>query len=36
GGKVEMPLDDTFWGAYFGSFADKYGTLWMINYMKPQ
>lgn len=31
-GKVEMPLNDTFWGAYFGCFADKYGVQWMINY----
>ena len=32
GGKVEMALEKTFWGAYFGSFADKYGVQWMINY----
>lgn len=32
GGAVEMPLSDTFWGAYFGSFKDKYGVLWMINH----
>ena len=32
GGKVEMPLNDTFWGAYFGCFADKFGVQWMINY----
>lgn len=36
GGEVEMPLEDTFWGAYFGSFKDKYGILWMINYDKSQ
>ncbi len=32
GGSVEMPMEDTFWGAYFGSFKDKYGVHWMINY----
>ena len=31
GGMVMMPLQDTFWGAYFGMFADKFGTQWMIN-----
>jgi PhnB protein len=34
GGTVEMPLDDMFWGDYFGSFKDKYGVCWMINYSK--
>jgi PhnB protein len=32
GGKIEMPLEDMFWGDYFGSFQDKYGIFWMINY----
>jgi PhnB protein len=32
GGKVTMPLSETFWGAYFGMFNDKYGIQWMINY----
>ncbi|MEH6305718.1 VOC family protein [Olivibacter sp. CPCC 100613] len=32
GGKVEMPMADMFWGDYFGSFEDKYGVRWMINY----
>lgn len=36
GGNVEMPLQDTFWGAYYGSFKDKYGILWMINYEYPK
>jgi PhnB protein len=30
-GKVEMPLQDMFWGAYFGSFTDQFGIRWMIN-----
>jgi len=32
GGKVEMPRADMFWGDYFGSFEDKFGVRWMINY----
>lgn len=32
GGKVEMPLDDMFWGAYYGAFTDQFGVQWMINY----
>ena len=31
-GNITMPLQDMFWGAYFGSFCDKYGINWMINY----
>lgn len=32
GGKVELPIQDTFWGAYFGMFADKFGVNWMVSY----
>lgn len=31
-GTVEMPLEDTFWGAYFGSLKDKFQTQWMISF----
>ena len=31
GGKVEMELQDMFWGAYFGSCRDKFGVQWMFN-----
>jgi PhnB protein len=31
GGAVEMPLQDMFWGAYFGSLTDRFGTRWMFN-----
>lgn len=31
GGKVEMPLTEMFWGDYFGSLTDKFGTQWMFN-----
>ena len=30
-GKIEMPLQDMFWGAYFGSCTDKFGVHWMVN-----
>ncbi len=33
GGKVTQPLEDMFWGAYFGSCTDKYGVQWMFNCM---
>lgn len=32
GGKIEMPLQDMFWGAYYGSFTDRFGINWMINH----
>lgn len=31
GGRVEMPLQDMFWGAYYGSLTDKFGVRWMFN-----
>jgi PhnB protein len=31
GGQITMELQDTFWGAYFGSCTDKYGIQWMFN-----
>ncbi len=36
GGKIEMPLQDMFWGAYFGMFTDKFGIQWMVNYDAKQ
>lgn len=32
GGKINMPLEDTFWGDYFGDVTDKFGIHWMVNY----
>jgi len=32
GGKVILPMEQTFWGAYFGMFVDKYGINWMVNF----
>lgn len=36
GGFITMPLEKTFWNAYFGMFVDKFGINWMINYDYPQ
>ena len=30
-GKITMPLEDTFWGAHFGSLIDAFGIHWMFN-----
>jgi len=32
GGQVTMPLNSTFWGAYFGMLTDKFGINWMVNF----
>src|SRR5688572_27636020 len=32
GGEVEMPIEDSPWGSYFGMFRDKYGIEWMIDF----
>jgi PhnB protein len=34
GGLVTQPLQDMFWGDYYGSCTDKYGVQWMFNYHK--
>lgn len=36
GGSITMPIQDTFWGAYFGMFVDKFGVAWMVNFDYPQ
>ena len=36
GGHVEMPMGDQPWGAYYGSFSDRFGVLWMINFQLPK
>jgi len=32
GGEVDMPMENTFWGSYFGMLTDPYGVQWMISY----
>jgi PhnB protein len=36
GGKIEMPVNKTFWGAYCGMCRDQFGIQWMINYDLPK
>jgi PhnB protein len=32
GGQIEMPIEDSPWGSYFGMFRDKYGSEWMVDF----
>lgn len=32
GGKITMPLENAFWGDYFGMLTDKFGINWMMSY----
>jgi PhnB protein len=31
GGTIDMPMQDTFWGAKFGMLTDAHGIHWMFN-----
>ncbi len=35
GGEIEMSIADQPWGDYFGSFKDRFGVCWMVNYSYP-
>ena len=35
-GQVTMPLNNTFWGDYFGMFTDKFGINWMVSFNSNQ
>jgi len=35
-GKVTMPMNQTFWGSYFGMFTDKFGINWMVSFENQQ
>ena len=32
GGSIEVPMNDSPWGSYFGMFRDKYGIEWMVDF----
>ena len=32
GGQVTMPMQNMFWGSYFGSLTDQFGINWMVSY----
>ena len=36
GGKIEMPVNKTFWGAYCGMCTDKFGIQWLLTYTYNQ
>jgi len=36
GAKIELKMQDIFWGAYFGMLTDKFGIQWMVNFTYPQ
>jgi PhnB protein len=36
GGQVTMPLNNTFWGDYFGMLTDQFGINWMMSYNENQ
>ena len=33
GGKIDQPLAEMFWGAYWGTLTDRFGVHWMFNCM---
>ncbi len=32
GGEIEMPIEDSPWGSYFGMFRDQFGIEWMVSF----
>ncbi|MBJ2175873.1 VOC family protein [Aureibaculum sp. A20] len=36
GGQITMPMENTFWGSYFGMLTDKFGINWMVNLEQNQ
>jgi PhnB protein len=36
GGTVNMPMQETFWGSYFGFCTDKFGINWQIDFELPE
>ena len=34
GGKIKIPLHQSFWGATYGELTDKYGMNWMFHYTR--
>jgi PhnB protein len=36
GGTIEVPMDESPWGSYFGMFRDKYGIEWMVDFNTGQ
>ncbi len=36
GGKASMPMQQTFWGSYFGMLKDRFEIQWMVSYDPPR
>ncbi len=36
GGSAAMPMEDAFWGAYFGMLKDRFGVHWMVSHDPAQ
>ena len=32
GGQIEVPIEESPWGSYFGMFRDEYGIEWMVDF----
>jgi PhnB protein len=32
GGNIEVPIEDSPWGSYFGMFRDKFGIEWIVEF----
>ena len=32
GGSIEVPMNESPWGTYFGMFRDKFGIEWMVSF----
>ena len=35
-GNIVMPLEDMFFGAYFGECTEMFGINWMLNYIEKR
>ncbi len=35
GGRINMPVNEMFWGAIYGDLVDKFGTGWGCHYQMP-
>lgn len=36
GGRKTMPMEQAFWGSYFGMLTDRFGIQWMVSYDEGQ
>ncbi|MGV3545474.1 MAG: VOC family protein, partial [Pedobacter sp.] len=36
GGTVQMPMQDQFWGDYYGMLEDKFKIQWMVSFNEAQ